>query len=263
MGVRSGEIFVEASAADRASRRQRDSPGVPVAQPEVGKGRVSLLQSRSGCLYLLLVIIIADALQYTDPDLWGHIYFGQVVLRTHRAILHDSVSYTAFGHLYRNHEWLTEVLMALIYNHLGIFGLKLWKFVCVAATLVSVALALAETGAGRRVQSNVLGVVALAIMLQMQFRPQLFTFMFSGALLAILARHNCRGRAPLWLVVPIMALWANLHGGFVIGIAMLGAYAGVAGLQDIVAGAGFERPLKLALMALARRARHAVDSVGN
>jgi hypothetical protein len=244
-------VVVRAAAVNCDSRIQRDVSGVSAAKAEIGKGRFSFFQSRSGGLYLLLVIIIADALQYTDPDLWGHIYFGQVVLREHRVVLHDAVSYSAFGQLYRNHEWLTELLMALIYNHWGIIGLKLWKFACVAATLVCVALALAETGANRSVQSNVLGVVAIAIMPQMQFRPQLYTFIFAAALLALLARHNYRGRAPLWLVVPIMILWANLHGGFAIGIAMLGAYAGVAGLQDLIAGAGFARPFKLALMVLA------------
>ena len=78
--------------------------------------------------------------------------------------------------------------MALIYNHLGVCGLKLWKFACVAATMVSLALALAETGASRAVQSNVLGVVAIAIMPQIQFRSQLFTFMFSAQDAVLFAR---------------------------------------------------------------------------
>lgn len=236
------------AAVNRESGNQRSIAGVSIAQPEIGKGRFSLFQSRSGCLYLLLITIVADGLQYTDPDLWGHIYFGQALLREHRVVLHDVASYSAFGHLYQNHEWLTELLMALIYNHGGMVGLKLWKFACVAATLSGVALAVAETGASRGVQSNVLGVVAIAIMPQMQFRPQLYTFILSATLLTLLARDNYRGRAPLWLVGPIMMLWANLHGGFAIGIAMLGAYAGVAGLQALIAGAGLARPFRLALM---------------
>lgn len=242
---------VGAGVVNRDSGNQRDVRGAMASATDSGKSRFSLLHSRAGWLYVLLVIIIADASQYTDPDLWGHIYFGQVVLREHRVVLHDAASYSAFGQLYRNHEWLTELLMALIYNHGGIIGLKLWKFACVAATLAGVALALAETGASRGVQSNVLAVVAIAVMPQMQFRPQLYTFIFTAVLLALLARHNYRGKAPLWLVVPIMILWANLHGGFAIGIAMLGAYAGVAGLQDLLGGGGFARPCKLALMVAA------------
>ena len=34
----------------------------------------------------------------------------------------------------------------------------------------------------------------------------------------MLARDNYRRPARLWLIVPMMALWGNLHGGFIIGI---------------------------------------------
>jgi hypothetical protein len=84
----------------------------------------------------------------------------------------------------------------------------------------------------------------------MQFRPQLFTFLLFAGLLAILARHNYRGSAPLWLVIPLMALWGNVHGGYLIGIATLAAYAGVVGVQDLCAGRGLGRCLKLGLLTI-------------
>ena len=60
--------------------------------------------------------------------------------------------------------------------------------------------------------------------------------MLLAATLALLARDNYRGRAPVWLMIPMMALWSNLHGGFIVAIAALGAYSGVVGLQDLIAG---------------------------
>jgi hypothetical protein len=88
--------------------------------------------------------------------------------------------------------------------------------------------------------------VALALLPQMQFRPQLFTFMFMAALLLVLARDNYRGHAPVWLLVPMMMLWVNLHGGFIIGLAIIATYGGVAGLQDLLEGRGWRRPLRFA-----------------
>jgi hypothetical protein len=67
----------------------------------------------------------------------------------------------------------------------------------------------------------------------------------------ILARHNYRGSARIWLMIPIIALWANLHGGFVIGIATLGFYTAVVGMQDLIAEKGLKRALRLALITLA------------
>jgi hypothetical protein len=194
---------------------------------------------------VLLAIALADAGRKTDPDLWGHLRFGQAVLGQGHLTLSDSYSYSAPGHLWRNHEWLAEVTMAWFYNLLGVFGLKLMKLVCTAATILFVALADSETGASPSIQSNVLIAAAVALMPQMQFRPQLFTFALLSVVLWILWRDSRRGSAPLWLAIPILALWANLHGGFIVGLATLGIYAGVRTLQDLLGGRGVRRGLGL------------------
>jgi hypothetical protein len=203
---------------------------------------------------LLLAIAIAAAGQQVDPDLWGHVRFGQTVLSQHRLMFYDSYSYSAPGHLFLNHEWLSDIVMAFLYNHLGVVGLKLWKFGCAAATILLLAAGMAETGATPSVRMNTLIAAAVALMPQMQFRPQIFTFCLFAAILLLLARHNYRGAGPLWLAVPLMALWANLHGGFIIGLAALGIYTGVVGIGDLIAGAGIARALRAGLVTIAAAA---------
>jgi hypothetical protein len=220
------------------------------AEPHAARERRNLSLFRYAPALILVLVVVADAGQRSDPDLWGHLRFGQTVLAHHGLYPTDPYSYSAAGSPWRNHEWLTEVVMAVAYNHLGVVGLKLWKLACVAATILFLVLGLAETGATAAVQFNTLGVAAVALMPQMQFRPQLFTFLLFAGLLAILARHNYRGSAPLWLVIPLMALWGNVHGGYLIGIATLAAYAGVVGVQDLCAGRGLGRCLKLGLLTI-------------
>ena len=167
--------FCGFSGADLVAGQSRlGSADAPATSAQASR-HVSLLYNAPALL--LLIIGIADAGQLTDPDLWGHIRFGQAALAQHTVMLHDSFSYTAFGRFFGNHEWLTDIVMATVYNNLGVVGLKLWKFSCVAATFLCLALALAETGATFAVQSNILLAAALAIMPQMQYRPQLFTFL--------------------------------------------------------------------------------------
>jgi len=229
---------------------QETAAWTPRAVPdETALRRISLLHYAPALV--LLFIVVADSAQFPDPDLWGHLRFGQAALATGHVIARDSYSYSAAGGVWRNHEWLTEIVMASAYNVLGVVGLKLWKFACVAATMVFVMLGMAETGASPTIQLNTLALAALAMVPQNQFRPQLFTFMLLAAMLVLLARHNYRGSAPLWLVIPIMVLWGNLHGGFIIGIATLAAYTGVTGLQDLMAGRGLGRALRLGLLTLA------------
>jgi hypothetical protein len=145
------------------------------------------------------------------------------------------LSYSVFGKPWHNHEWLSELLMALPYDRLGVVGLKIWKAACSAATVLFLSAGLAETGASVMMQLGTLAIAASALMVQMQFRPQIFTFLLFAAQMAIVARHNYRWTGQLWLIVPMMALWADLHGGFIIGIAALGVLPSWWAAQDLIA----------------------------
>lgn len=201
--------------------------------------------------FVLLAAVIADSLQFADTDLWGHVRFGQVMLRTGHLIHADIFSYSASGRRWIDHEWLSEVIMALFYDAMGVVGLKLMKFLCASTIIVLLSTGVGETGAVPALQFGVLLAAAFGLQLQIQFRPQLFDYIFLSALLALFARARSRGRAPLWLALPMMMLWANLHGGFFIGIVVLGVYAGATGLLDVWQGRGVSRGLRLGLLALA------------
>jgi hypothetical protein len=54
-----------------------------------------------------------------------------------------------------------------------------------------------------------------------------------------------------WLLIPMMALWANLHGGFIVGIVTIGVYTVVVAAQDLTGGKGFARVIGLVLLTAA------------
>jgi hypothetical protein len=144
--------------------------------------------------------------------------------------------------------------MAAVYNAAGVVGLKFWKFVCTALTVLFIADTEPETGAPFSTQLQVLLLAAVGLIPQMQLRPQMFTrYAGSAARLAHARRLCCyvyRRYVPLWLAVPLMALWANLHCGWVIGIGTLGLYTTSAILYDLIAGEGWRRGLRLAAITL-------------
>jgi hypothetical protein len=147
-------------------------------------------------------------------------------------------SYSAPGFLWLRHEWLSEVAMASMFDRFGSFGLKLIKFVCTALTICFLATAESETGAPATLQAAILLMIALILAPVMQFRPQLFDFVVLSAIIAMLARHNWRGSAPLWLAIPLVAIWSNFHGGFFVGIVAIGVYGAATTVSDIAAGRG-------------------------
>ncbi len=231
------------SAAGAAAREtmSKVEPALPVQSAK--SAPLSML--RYSPAVLLVAIAVADSLRFADPDLWGHIRFGQATLALRHLTLRDPYSYSAAGHLWRNHEWLSEVAMAAVYDAGGVFGLKLMKFAVAGLTFVFLALAEAETGASPTLQMAVLVGAAFGLAPEMQIRPQLCSFMLLAALMALLARDNYRRSARLWLAIPMLALWANLHGGFIAGIAALGTYGAIATIEDFAGGRGPRRGLRL------------------
>ena len=195
---------------------------------------------------ILVSIAIADSIRVPAPDLWWHIRFGQAVVSSHHLVLHDPYSYSAAGHYWNNHEWLAEVLMAAIFNHAGVFGLILLKLACTTVVILALAAAMAETGSSTLVQFAVLIGSAVVIKMHMQFRPQAFTFALLAVLIYLLTRDAYRRSGRLWLAIPILALWANLHGAFIMGIAAIGTYSAVSGLQEVLARRSLRRAIGLA-----------------
>ena len=143
---------------------------------------VSLL--RYSPALVVFIIAITDVGRWADPDLWGHIRFGQLALTLGHAPVRNPYSYSAPGYLWRDPEWLAEALLALAYDTFGIVGLKLMKFAATAVTVLLMALAAAESRASVRIQLVVLTMAGVALIPMMQFRPQLFTFMLLSALIA-------------------------------------------------------------------------------
>ncbi|MFQ5444655.1 MAG: hypothetical protein ACE5EK_08560, partial [Nitrospinales bacterium] len=81
-------------------------------------------------LFRILIFVYAIncfSFMTVDPDLWGHIKFGEEIWQDGAIPDTDSFSYTANGSSWINHEWLTEVIFFLIYSTLGSTGLLVFK----------------------------------------------------------------------------------------------------------------------------------------
>src|SRR5579864_4241628 len=131
-----------------------DSQRLPTAE-------YSILQSSPA--FVMLAVAIACGNNIADPDLWMHILGGKQIMRIGHVALRDFYSYSAAGLRWRDHEWLAQVILALSYNALGVFGLRIVKFVCAAITMSALALGLSWTGALPRVQRLVLLAAALGV----------------------------------------------------------------------------------------------------
>jgi hypothetical protein len=240
------------------------SDSAPPRNPQVALTASARSLLRYAPALVLLIVVLADSVQYADTDLWGHIRFGQLILSQRHLIRQAPFAYSMSppGPSWIDHEWLSQIMMAVCYEAAGVAGLKLWKFVCAGATVMLLGLAQAETGASIGVQFVVLAAAVGALVPQMQFRPQLFDYVALAAIVAILARESGGRRAPLWLAVPILMLWANVHAGFVVELGVLAVYTVVTFAVDRRRGAGTGRTLRLGSVALVAAATTFVNPYG-
>jgi len=211
--------------------------------------------SARGLLGLLIALaFLAGLFQICDNDVWWHIRTGEIVLDTGRVPRTDPFSHTAEGHVWITHEWLAEVITALVARGGGLAGVTLAK--CAVAALLALVLWRLARGAGASASAAFLAVAfALATARFRLFeRPHLATLILLPATLESCARAAARldrGLRRRDLVVPaFFCLWANLHGGFLFGLLLMPIGLGAAALASARAGRGLGAPAVRRLAAL-------------
>lgn len=172
---------------------------------------------------LLFLFILNVALQTPDePDFGWHLRTGlDLLAHAWQMPLTDPYSHTMYDWPWVEHAWLTDGLLALMYQGLGEAGLLgvilFFAAVTVAAFLLASATARAERSAR-------LVAVAAALWVARPFlgvRTQLVTLLGMTVVLWIWQRSRDRSASWLWALPPVFLFWANLHGGFTAGLFLL------------------------------------------
>jgi hypothetical protein len=179
-------------------------------------------------------------LTQSDGDLAAHIRMGETILRTGHIPTHSLASYTAASDFMVAHGWLSEIIFALLFRLGGLPLLALLTGILVGLTHGSIALFLRRHGADPR-WAFLAALLSLALgSTHWLTRPHMFSIVGS-ALTLFLIESERRHKAIYF--VPLFALWANLHGGWLYGLTMIGAYI-VGDLGEAMLSAG-ERSLWL------------------
>ena len=197
---------------------------------------------------LLTAVFLAYGDRVDDLDLWWHLKSGELIAQTHQVPSQDRFAYTtdlpatlarlgldempaaqrpsAFAHwsMNLNHSWLGQLLFYQAYAAGGLTGVALLKSLLFALTLLILYLTMRRAGAGSPAALLTLALIAWIAKDFNYSRPQLFSFVGLALLGYLLTDFRQGGRKFLGLPL-LMLLWANLHGGFIIGVAVLLLFA--------------------------------------
>jgi hypothetical protein len=176
-----------------------------------------------------LALVVLAALVHTraDPDLWGHVAFGRDTVNARSIDATDQYSFTS-DKPWINHEWLAEAAMYAAYALLGNTGLIALKVAAVLVALLFTDRTLRLQGLGFRPRSLLVALVALAGIQQANaIRPQIFSIpLFAATLWVIVRAEHGRLGALAW-IPPLLIVWVNLHGGWIVGAGTFGLWAAV------------------------------------
>ncbi len=159
-----------------------------------------------------------------DPDTMWQVTLGQWIL-DHRAVPEtDIYSFTMHGQPWISTQWLAQVLYARAYAVVGWSGP-----VVLAAAAIALTFALLTKFLSRHLsESTTLVFVAAALALtapHMLARPHVLALPVLVAWVGGLIAAADRREAPTFWLLPLMTLWANLHGGFVFGLVLIAPVA--------------------------------------
>jgi len=186
-------------------------------------GRDSALTVALFTLAVMALALWAPAV-LGDGDTLVHVAAGRLMIARHALLTTDPFSYTKAGAPWFAHEWLAEVLEGAAFNLAG------WGGVLALTALAAGATAgLLARHTGRMVggaTQAVLLVLALSLCSpHLLARPHVLAWPLLEMWTAELVFARAQDRAPRWRVLPVMALWANLHGSFMFGLALAGPFA--------------------------------------
>ncbi|MBP2427644.1 hypothetical protein [Bradyrhizobium elkanii] len=159
-----------------------------------------------------------------DADIYWHIVVGQWIV-DHRAVPHvDLFSFTIRGAPWITSEWLSEVLYFVAYKLAGWTGPLI-----LAALSASVAFYLLALLLLKRLPNIPVMILLTAGIAMTSFhvftRPHVLVFPLMVLWANALVEASEERRAPSFAYLPLITLWANLHGSFTLGLALMGPFA--------------------------------------
>ena len=185
-----------------------------------------------GLVLALLVnlswIIILLGQRVTSWDPFWHLKAGSWMLDKGEILIRDVFSFTFAGHAWSNMEWGSQIIMALSEAAFGLGGLTLIRLLVVIAIIGSMYFLAKPEGKKNRFHFVAFCcVMCCALFPRMIDRPHILGFAFFSLIwipLEVMYRRNAFSWSMSLLLAAIIAVWAQCHGSFLVGILLAGSY---------------------------------------
>ena len=187
-----------------------------------------------------------------DSDFWWHIATGRYIVETETLPEKDPFSYTSSLEENRNllpvrekfilqQYWLCQVVFYLIYEYSGPKGIIILRAFLLTGVLLVVFWRLKRWNVSFYISFLSVFLLFFNVLQYLGERPVLFTILFTALTFFIVEDFRLKRDKRIFLLMPLMVLWANLHGGFIIGILIIMVFMFGEGLKMLLKKAPYTR----------------------
>lgn len=214
-------------AALSASSELAEQPP-PAADAEQSRWARLLFPSFSDLFFLAIVMwmFVGPNLDgwsrlLLDGDAGWHIRTGEYVLDNWSVPHQDLYSFSKPGEPWYAWEWLADVVNALLFRWAGLKGVTLAAGLMLAFFATTLLRRMLWRGSNLLIALLVAFLSISAASMHYLARPHVFTLVFLSVSIWMIESDRLRAHRRIWLLVPLTAVWTNLHGGFLALIAVL------------------------------------------
>ncbi len=176
---------------------------------------------QAALLFLAASLFWAQSLhQGLSGDVFWQWAAGRYMIAHHQILHRDVFSYTLYHKPWVTEEWGYEVILAAVVQILGPVGF--WLMGAGVGTILVLSLSWLLSLRGiTGIKNGLLILVATpSWLLFVKDRPQSVSYVFMVWMLVILWQGRTQPKR-LWWAVPLLWLWTNIHGSFLLGFLLL------------------------------------------
>jgi hypothetical protein len=161
-----------------------------------------------------------------DTDIFWHLKTGDIILNEHRILTSDPFTYTPKDPIREKilaTYWVSDVILYASYKMWGFTGLAVLRSTILCLTILIVCISILKRGFFISIILSL--ILGFALLPMSAIRPNLFSFLFVAAMIFFIEKYKQESRRRYQIALFIVMLfWANMHGGYIVGVGILFIY---------------------------------------